>query len=228
MKEKTKKWLVTAGLAAVSAGLVFGISSVLYREPVQKPVIGTEDTGDASEIIIDIGKMQTVQTGEKGTEMATDMEENRADTEERDSETEETLVTEFDKNTRVTVSGKEQEIQPEPKKTEKEKPDEPPASSGNGDTGKTGIQPADGTPEEPVTQPAVETPKEPATQPVTELPKEPVPQPADENQNSRTGDIKDGMMYVEGFGWVPYEGGGGQGIYAADMYENGNKIGIMD
>lgn len=215
MKEKTKKWLVTAGLAAVSAGLVFGISSVLYREPVQKPVIGTEDTGDASEIIIDIGKMQTVQTGEKETEMATDMEENRADTEERDSETEETLVTEFDKNTRVTVSSKEQEIQPEPKKTEKEKPDEPPASSGNGDTGKTGTQPADGTPEQPVTQPAVETPKEPAAQPSAGA------------QTPKTGDTKDGMVYVEGFGWLPDEGKG-SGTYASDMYENGNKIGIMD
>lgn len=49
-----------------------------------------------------------------------------------------------------------------------------------------------------------------------------------ENQMPKTGDIKDGMMYVEGFGWVPYEGGGGEGIYADDMYENGNKIGIMD
>ena len=53
------------------------------------------------------------------------------------------------------------------------------------------------------------------------------PAPA-ENQTPKTGDIKDGMMYVEGFGWVPYEGGGGEGTYADDMYENGNKIGIMD
>ena len=34
-------------------------------------------------------------------------------------------------------------------------------------------------------------------------------------------------VYVEGFGWIKDEGAG-SGIYAGDMYENGNKIGIMD
>lgn len=209
MKDKTKKWLVTAGLAAVCVGLVFGISRTLYREPIQKSLMGAEDTGDAAEVIIDIGKSQTELAHEKETEIATDMKETRADTEEN-------LVIKIDRNTRVAVSDREQEIQPELKKTEKEKPDDPPALSESGNAGKTGTQSVDETPEESVTQPAVETPKEPVTQ------------PADENHNPKTGDIKDGMMYVEGFGWVPYEGGGGQGIYAADMYENGNKIGIMD
>ena len=34
MKDKTKKWLAVAGLLAVCAVLVFGISRVLYHEPV--------------------------------------------------------------------------------------------------------------------------------------------------------------------------------------------------
>mgnify|MGYP000139118978 CR=1 FL=1 len=56
------------------------------------------------------------------------------------------------------------------------------------------------TPAEPT--PAVETP-----QPTIEL------QPGDE-------------VYIPGFGWVPYEGPNHR-EYAADMYENGNKIGSM-
>jgi hypothetical protein len=43
----------------------------------------------------------------------------------------------------------------------------------------------------------------------------------------KTGDTKDGMVYVEGFGWLPDEGAG-SGTAADDMYENGNKVGIMD
>lgn len=195
MKEKTKKWLVTVGLAAVCVGLVFGISKMLYQEPVQKPVIG-EDTGDTEEIVIDIGKNQTTMTGER-------------ETEEGEMETKETLVIEIDKKPkRTTASDREQEIQPEPKKTEKEKPSGPPASLENGDAGESGEQSSDGEAKKPVEQPDKET-----------MPKENTP---------AHGDTKDGMIYVDGFGWIPNEGGGGQGTYAEDMYENGNKIGIMD
>ena len=35
MKDKTKKGLIIAGLAAVCVIAVFGISRVLYKEPVQ-------------------------------------------------------------------------------------------------------------------------------------------------------------------------------------------------
>ncbi|MFR3367923.1 MAG: DUF6550 family protein [Gallintestinimicrobium sp.] len=33
---------------------------------------------------------------------------------------------------------------------------------------------------------------------------------------------------MPGFGWVENEGGGSSGTVAQDMYENGNKIGVMD
>lgn len=39
------------------------------------------------------------------------------------------------------------------------------------------------------------------------------------------GDTKDGKIYINGFGWMVDEGGGGSGEPAPDMYENGNKIG---
>lgn len=41
------------------------------------------------------------------------------------------------------------------------------------------------------------------------------------------GDRKDGMIYINGFGWIKDEGGGGEGEYLEDMYENGNKIGYF-
>ena len=41
------------------------------------------------------------------------------------------------------------------------------------------------------------------------------------------GDTQNGKIYVPGFGWID-EIGKGQGTVAEGMYENGNKIGIMD
>jgi hypothetical protein len=41
------------------------------------------------------------------------------------------------------------------------------------------------------------------------------------------GETKDGKVYVPGFGWIK-DIGEGRGTHLSDMYENGNKIGIMD
>lgn len=41
------------------------------------------------------------------------------------------------------------------------------------------------------------------------------------------GDKKDGMIYINGFGWVVDNGGGSESEYAGGMYENGNKIGYF-
>ena len=41
------------------------------------------------------------------------------------------------------------------------------------------------------------------------------------------GDKKDGMIYINGFGWVSDEGGGSKSEYAGGMYENGNKVGFF-
>ncbi len=37
-----------------------------------------------------------------------------------------------------------------------------------------------------------------------------------------------GQVWFPGFGWVDDEGGDASGTKAEDMYENGNKIGVMD
>ncbi len=39
------------------------------------------------------------------------------------------------------------------------------------------------------------------------------------------GDKKDDMIYINGFGWIKDEGGGGIGYTDTEMYQNGNKIG---
>lgn len=41
----------------------------------------------------------------------------------------------------------------------------------------------------------------------------------------RHGETKDGKIYINGFGWVKNEGGEVHRETAADMYQNGNKIG---
>lgn len=52
--------------------------------------------------------------------------------------------------------------------------------------------------------------------------------PADSNANpAMHGQKKDGMIYINGFGWVADEGGGGVGEHDSEMRENGNKIGYF-
>ena len=54
------------------------------------------------------------------------------------------------------------------------------------------------------------------------------PQETYPSSNSpKHGDKKDGMIYINGFGWVVDNGGGGTNEYVYDMYENGNKIGYF-
>ena len=182
MKEKTKKWLVIAGLAVVCIGLIFGNSRVLYKEPVTQAKMSEQET-EETKVTVEMENPDTPQT----------------EAVERD--TEEPLVIEV--QTENTVNDKKQEIQPDPEKTEDEKPSEAPALAEGTDT------------DNPDTPPAYEETKEPEQQPSTD------------SKTPKTGDSKDGMVYVEGFGWISDEGEG-SGTYAGDMYENGNKIGIMD
>lgn len=73
-----------------------------------------------------------------------------------------------------------------------------------------------------------------------EQPPAPIPAPTAENQTvpppeppaslepeiETIGDNSADMVYVSGFGWIESQGPN-QATYAEDMYENGNKIGIM-
>lgn len=108
-----------------------------------------------------------------------------------------------------------QSIQSDPVKTEENKPSEAPTETateteqnGSGEKPENKKIPADK--ENPSETPSSETNKE------------------DTPSTPKDGDIKDGKIYFEGFGWVDYNGGGTSGTQADDIYENGNTIGIMD
>lgn len=101
-----------------------------------------------------------------------------------------------------------QSIQPTPVKTEDQKPAE--AST---EEAKQAESDKAGNPED--------TKKPAGQQPQKE-------QPSGNTGTPQHGDIKDGKIYLDGFGWTDYNGGDTVVIPADDIYENGNKIGIMD
>ena len=76
-------------------------------------------------------------------------------------------------------------------------------------------------PNESETEP-VEAPAAPEVQPTPEPEPAPKPTPAQTVADLRPGN----KVYVEGFGWLEYQGPN-HCEYGADIYENGNKIGIM-
>ena len=112
MKDKTKKGLIIAGLAAVCVIAVFGISRVLYKEPVQTL---PEESKATEELELMIDTDETVQVPEE-----TESTEKKTD-----------LVIEVE--TDNSVESGAQEIQPNPEKTEDEKPQEPPVLAEDAD-----------------------------------------------------------------------------------------------
>lgn len=66
-------------------------------------------------------------------------------------------------------------------------------------------------PEETVQAPPVQAPSEPSG-----------------NGGSDYNESNEGMIWVDGFGWVEDEGGGSEGEDAPDMVPNGNQIGEMN
>lgn len=93
---------------------------------------------------------------------------------------------------------------------------------------------------EPVTQPTTTTTTVQTTVPeTTTTTTPPVTEPttsitttqsipiATATTTPKNGTIEGNMIWVQGFGWIEYEGGGGIGYYDAEMYTNGNKIGYF-
>ena len=81
------------------------------------------------------------------------------------------------------------------------------------------VEEADIAPEPSPTQtpPASEVPVPPEQNATPQQEPEPAPTPDS---------VSDNMVYVPGFGWIESQGPN-HAEYAEDMYENGNKIGIM-
>jgi len=100
---------------------------------------------------------------------------------------------------------------PEPEKAESAPQNEPP-------------EPPKIEDEEMLTNPDKEPTYEPEQTEVKPQPET----PANPNINpAMHGQRKDGMICINGFGWVVDEGGGGRSEYDSEMYENGNKIGYF-
>ncbi len=100
------------------------------------------------------------------------------------------------------------------------------------DTVKQSIQPEVTKPEEPesgvLTDPAQKPDGTPAEIPAETTGTGSAASPEPEVSEPQAGDTNDGQIYIPGFGWVEDEGGGVNSVPLDDMYENGNKIGIMD
>lgn len=101
-----------------------------------------------------------------------------------------------------------QSIQPTPVKTEDQKPAKASTETDKKTGDDQGSKPQDTVKQEP-------------QQSQTE-------QPPENSDSPQHGEIRGDKMYVDGFGWIDYNGGGTVVIPADDIYENGNKIGIMD
>lgn len=101
-----------------------------------------------------------------------------------------------------------QSIQPTPVKTEDQKPAEASTETDKKTGDDQGSKPQDTVKQEP-------------QQSQTE-------QPPENSDSPQHGEIRGDKMYVDGFGWIDYNGGGTVVIPADDIYESGNKIGIMD
>ena len=203
MKNKMVKALLIAGCMTVCITALMGIHKVWYREPQQK--LPAESRIEAEpELFV---KVEPEQEAEEDMEMfpPADIPDQKEKVQVVGTKPEELFQPEEEEQLVIQtepvtdVESGVQELQPEPKKTEEEKPEEPPALKENADITKPG------------TPPTYEKPKEPA--PVKATPSH--------------GATKDGMIYIDGFGWIPNKGGGGSGSTAEDMYENGNKIGAM-
>ena len=90
----------------------------------------------------------------------------------------------------------------------------------DGTIAKPVLEEADEQPSAPTPAPTAENQAEPALEPTDTPEPEPIPEPEVTDRSSEN------MVYVPGFGWIESRGPN-QVTYAEDMYENGNKIGIM-
>lgn len=112
----------------------------------------------------------------------------------------------------IDTNSTAQSIQTDPVKTEENKPSEPPAEVTETEQSSTGEKPEN----KEIPASTADTSGNPATS------------NTGTSSNPQNGEVRDGKIYIEGFGWLDYEGGGTSGIQADDIYENGNTIGIMN
>lgn len=188
-KEKTKKIAIVTGLMVAGALAIAGISFTLWSEEPDILIADEPNLTTAVNIDTEVVVPEITPSALPSSETASEPE----------------VVISLDVNHDAREDGAVQSIQPDPVKTDEEKPSEPPAEVQDVNTADKENPPAS-----------------------TQIPAESTPKPDTTNDHPQSGTVKDGKIYIEGFGWVDYEGGGTSVIQGNDIYENGNTIGIMD
>ena len=202
MTMKTKRGLAVGGGTVFCAALAILIAARFAPEP-EATAPDASDTSSTTSISVEISTAKRDETKpieiEKPTENKPREPDNSIPT-ESDPEKE---AADFIEDGGIEIN---QDFS-EPEKTESAPQNEPPESPKIED-------------EEMLTNPDKEPTYEPEQTEVK-------PQPETPSDTPKHGDTKDGMIYINGFGWVVDHGGGGIGEPAPDMYENGNKIGYF-
>ena len=200
MTMKTKRGLAVGGGTVLCAALAILIAARFAPEP-EAAAPDTSDISSTTSISVEISTAKHEET--KPIEIENPAEsiivpDNSTPT-ESDPEKE---AADFIEDGGIEI---EQNF-PEPEKAESAPQNEPPAPPQIED-------------EEMLTNPD----KEPIYEPEqTEF-----KPPETHSDTPKHGDKKDGMIYINGFGWIKDEGGGGIGYTDNEMYQNGNKIGYF-
>ena len=199
-QEKTKKIAVVAGLMAVGVLAVTGIFHCLHKEETFDYI------AEESEMFF--------QAIEADTENEIIYPETEAEKElvidsEAEIEVEKDLV--IDNEVTTDLGNLEhmqnepaQPLQKEPEKTENKKPTELPVEVADADIENADVQPEN-----------------------REIPAQTESQPSG-SSDTQNGTVKDGKIYIDGFGWIDYNGGETDVVAGDGIYENGNTVGIMD
>lgn len=203
MTMKTKRGLAVGGGTVFCAALAILIAARFAPEP-EATAPDTSDTSSTTSISVEISTAKRDETKpieiEKPAESKPDNTISDSAPVESDPEKE---AADFIKDGGLEIN---QDF-PEPEKTESAPQNEPPESPKIED-------------EEMLTNPD----KEPTYEPEQTEVKLQTETPSD---TPKHGDKKDGQIYINGFGWIKDEGGGGIGYTDTEMYQNGNKIGYF-
>ncbi len=205
MTMKTKRGLAVGGGTVLCAALAILIAARFAPEP-EAAAPDTSDTSSTTSISVEISTAKREET--KPIEIENPAESTIAPDNSTPTESDpEKEAADFIEDGGIEIN---QDFS-EPEKTENAPQNEPPAPPQIED-------------EEMLTNPD----KEPIYEPEqTEVKPQPET-PANPNINpAMHGQRKDGMIFINGFGWVVDEGGGGRSEYDSEMYENGNKIGYF-
>lgn len=203
MTMKTKRGLAVGGGTVLCAALAILIAARFAPEP-EATAPDTSDTSSTTSISVEISTAKREETKPIEIEKPTDSKPDNSISDSAPAESNpEKEAADFIEDGGIEIN---QDFS-EPEKTASAPQNEPPAPPQIED-------------EEMLTNPD----KEPIYEPEqTEV----KPQQETPSDTPKHGDTKDGMIYIDGFGWVVDHGGGGIGEPAPDMYENGNKIGYF-